>query len=303
MRSTAELLDVSARIQSPLATLYTQYIERVLRHCDALNKQVSIPGVLPCSVDIIVLYCTICHPVLQVGALIIEPLFIGAGGFKLVDPLFQHLLVARCRARGIPVVYDEVAVGMGRLGPPSLQTTLRAAPDVAAYGKLLTGGYLPLAVTLATEETFACFKGLDSRQALLHGHSYTANPISCAAAVEAIRQANNLKGSVCFFTDADAERLSMLTGVSSTVALGSILSLDLAQSTHDVSITAAEVIRRLRAEGVYARPLGNTVYVMTSLITTAEDKASLVEKLASCIECARVVLHTRNSSPSETTIV
>ncbi|KAJ1424044.1 pyridoxal phosphate-dependent transferase [Ochromonadaceae sp. CCMP2298] len=86
---------------------------------------------------------------------------LGAGGLVFLDPLFQKVLVQECKSRGIPVVFDEVAVGMWRLGQVSTSRVLEETPDIAAYGKMLTGGYLPLSVTLASAETFGAFLGGD----------------------------------------------------------------------------------------------------------------------------------------------
>lgn len=74
-----------------------------------------------------------------IGALIMEPLLQGAGGMIMLDPLFQRVLAATCRARGVPVIYDEVFVGCWRLGVPSAGSLLGVEPDIACYGKLLTG--------------------------------------------------------------------------------------------------------------------------------------------------------------------
>ena len=104
---------------------------------------------------------------------------VGAGGLKFIDPLYQRVLIQECRKRGLPIVYDEVAVGMYRLGPATASTILLETPDIAVYGKLISGGYLPIAATLTTAETFQAFLGKKKWHALLHGHSYTANPMAC----------------------------------------------------------------------------------------------------------------------------
>ena len=212
-----------------------------------------------------------------------------------MDVLFQHVVVTICKQHSIPVVYDEVAVGMYRLGPSSTSAILQVTPDIAAYGKLLTGGYLPLAATLATEETFNSFYGSEKHRALLHGHSYTANPISCAAALEAVRQYRSLDtyssetdNIAPSFIDADAIRMSKLPGVLSSVCLGSILTVDLMddkQVSAEVmtKLPAVRVVEALRKKRVYARPLGNTIYVMTSQISTREATLLLLDALEECI--------------------
>ena len=152
--SMDEVFDLESRFSTDVSLLYSKYIEAILSGAKNSGK--------------------------HIGALVLEPIFIGAGGFKLVDVLFQHVLVKTCKEAGIPVVFDEVAVGMYRIGPDSTIRMLRLTPDIAVYGKLVTGGYLPISITLTTEETFKTFKSDEKAKALLHGHSYTANPIIAA---------------------------------------------------------------------------------------------------------------------------
>ena len=87
----------------------------------------------------------------HLGALLIEPVIHGSGGMVFIDPLFQRALVRVCKRRGIPVIYDEVFVGLYRLGPETTSTLLHEKPDIACYAKLLTGGITPIAATLTTE--------------------------------------------------------------------------------------------------------------------------------------------------------
>lgn len=142
----------------------------------------------------------------RLGALVMEPLVLGAGGMQFVDPLFQRVLVDAVRMHpswfdaatsagkttttpsgpewsGLPVIFDEVFAGMHRLGWATCATALGVNPDVAVYAKMLTGGVVPMAVTLANESIFRTFARSDKKvDALLHGHSYTAYPAGCAVA-------------------------------------------------------------------------------------------------------------------------
>ncbi|KAF9584062.1 hypothetical protein BGW38_007708 [Lunasporangiospora selenospora] len=137
----------------------------------------------------------------QFGALLIEPVLMGAGGMVWVDPVFQRCLVEEVRAfkgfgeeqalksasvdnrwEGLPVVFDEVFSGCYRLGRKSAADMLQVNPDIATYAKLLTGGLLPMATTLTTSSIFDTFMSNVKTDALLHGHSYTAHPIGCAVA-------------------------------------------------------------------------------------------------------------------------
>lgn len=122
---------------------------------------------------------------LYFGALVMEPLVIGAGGMHFVDPFFQKALIDFARdafEESLPVIFDEVFVGLYRLGVQSSTSVLGCTPDIACYAKILTGGLLPMSVTLATNEVFSSFLGDKKQDALLHGHSYTAQPVGCAVA-------------------------------------------------------------------------------------------------------------------------
>ncbi|KAL8376497.1 hypothetical protein RB595_007540 [Gaeumannomyces hyphopodioides] len=142
----------------------------------------------------------------KLGALVIEPVVIGAGGMLLVDPLFQHVLVNMVRRSahlfgdsstqpssaadwtGLPVIFDEVFTGLYRLGTFTSSGLIQAHADISVHAKLLTGGLVPLAATLASESIFAAFTSTDKTDALLHGHSYTAHPVGCQVALESLRQ-------------------------------------------------------------------------------------------------------------------
>ena len=94
---------------------------------------------------------------------------------KFIDPLYQRALLDISRENQIPIVYDEIFTGLHRLGSnvSSCKNILGVDPDIACYSKLLTGGLVPLGITLASGDVFDCFLGDDKASALLHGHSYT----------------------------------------------------------------------------------------------------------------------------------
>jgi dethiobiotin synthetase/adenosylmethionine--8-amino-7-oxononanoate aminotransferase len=133
----------------------------------------------------------------QFGALVMEPLVLGAGGMRFIDPVFQYTFVEVTRSlshvilppanglnsvQNLPVIFDEVFTGLGRLGWSSPSSILGIKPDAAVYAKLLTGGLIPMAITLASKRIFSAFLGDEKSAALLHGHSYTAYPVGCAVA-------------------------------------------------------------------------------------------------------------------------
>lgn len=211
----------------------------------------------------------------DIGALLIEPVMQGAGGMRLIDPAFQRALVDECRSRGIPVVYDEVFTGLYRLGAESGATILGRNPDIAAYAKLLTGGSVPLAVTLARSEVFEAFQGDSKRDALLHGHSYTGHVAGCAAALESLRQyrcserfiteENKFKES---WNEMQAREISCLEDVDNVTIIGTVLAIELKADEFGYASTgAADMVRKLKDAGLLARPLGNVIYVTCSPVT------------------------------------
>ena len=156
------LYDVKNRLSSPLADNYRRHVRNTLQ---ALRRKGER----------------------KLAALVLEPIVMGAGGMIFVDPLFQRVLVDAVRDESLfdnplPVIFDEVFVGLYRLGIKSFGPLLGVHPDIAVYAKVLTGGVLPLSATLATERVFQAFNSQSKVDALLHGHSYTAHAVGCQVA-------------------------------------------------------------------------------------------------------------------------
>ena len=232
-----------------------------------------------------------------VGALLIEPLLQGAGGMVLIDPLWQRELVKCCKEAGIPVIFDEVFTGLWRLGAPSGAALLGVDPDVACFAKLLTGGVLPLSATVASEAIFRAFDGETKVEALLHGHSYSGHPLGCAVSAAALDMYRDPAVNPNYVAADDrlrelwdAEAVAALSEdprVARAVALGTVCAVELeAGGAGGYSSGAArEVTDRLRAEaGVYARPLGNVVYLMCTPFTEPAACRALLEKLRAALD-------------------
>lgn len=182
------------------------------------------------------------------GALILEPLIMGAGGMIFVDPLFQRMLVKTTRSNpslinpkagtardeasdwsGIPVIADEVFTGLYRLGRSSSSSFWNAsasagidldiAPDISAHAKLLTGGLLPLALTTASNSIFETFISDSKTDALLHGHSYTAHAIGCSVANKSLETLRDLASTTLRSTSQDNKQTNTTTRSSRPVGV------------------------------------------------------------------------------------
>uniref|UniRef100_A0A7S0VEJ0 Uncharacterized protein n=1 Tax=Hemiselmis tepida TaxID=464990 RepID=A0A7S0VEJ0_9CRYP len=212
----------------------------------------------------------------------------------LVDPLYQHVLARECRDQGVPVVLDEVFSGIWRLGRIAAAKIPQITPDVACFAKLLTGGTVPLAVTLATEGVYDAFLGDTKAEALLHGHSYTAHAIGCQAGVAALDAYKDTRLNANFrgeqeplaeqWDPAQMAHISRLPRVKRCVHLGTVAVVEVkSEGTGYEAKGALEIVRKLRPEGVAARPLGNVVYLMATPTTTPETCKVLLDKLTALL--------------------
>ncbi|GKT92474.1 adenosylmethionine-8-amino-7-oxononanoate aminotransferase [Colletotrichum tofieldiae] len=179
----SEVFDVAGREAAQQAQLYETYITKILARLRGQGR--------------------------KFGALVMEPVVLGAGGMIMADPLFQTSLVKVVRQHpelfgtashaplvetdangwtGLPVVFDEVFTGLTRLGRISAASFLGVHPDVIVNAKLLTGGLVPLCTTSASDSIFRAFESDEKSDALLHGHSYTAHPVGCQVALESLQE-------------------------------------------------------------------------------------------------------------------
>lgn len=238
-----------------------------------------------------------------IGSVIIEPILLGAGGMKFIDPLWQRALMDVSCTRSVPVIFDEVASGMYRLGVSSCREILGANPDIAAYAKLLTGGLVPMSVTLATEDVFRTFLGDSKAEALLHGHSYTAHTVGCVSSIHALDtyaellenhhdSSNKVETTSqvipkfvvdAYFDQQEVAALSNLPFVQQSMSLGTVLAITLEPdekgSGYAANGKSVPVVQNLLKNGVYARPLGNVVYIMVSPLTKKEECSRLCNLL------------------------
>ena len=118
--------------------------------------------------------------------MILEPLVQGVSGMRMCRPEFVKKVVERVRAADVLVIFDEVMTGFGRTGTYFALEQAQVAPDFLCLSKGLTGGFLPLALTVTTEEVYEAFLSDHFTMAFAHGHSYTANPLGCAAAIASL---------------------------------------------------------------------------------------------------------------------
>ena len=205
------------------------------------------------------------------AAFIYEPLVQGAGGMKMYAPAAMNELLSFVKAQGILCIADEVMTGFYRTGQLFASAYMEQTPDIICLSKGLTGGTMALGVTAVTQPVIDAFTSDDAMKTFFHGHSFTANPLACTAGLASLDllQAPGCAqqvAAICAQNAAFAQRLRSLPGgrpVKDIRQLGTILAFEIAQGKDEyLNHIAATVTQQALQNGVYLRPLGNTVYVM-----------------------------------------
>lgn len=216
-----------------------------------------------------------------VAALIVEPLILGAGGMRIYQPWVLREMKRICEAHGVLLIADEVMTGWGRTGTLFACEQAGVTPDIACYSKGLTGGSLPLAVTLCRADIYDAHYSQDRARTFFHSSSYTANPIACAAACAnlAIWQREPVRDRIAALAGWHAHGLDRFRDdrrFANIRQLGTIAALDLV--TGDAGYLAAlgpRLYERFLARDLLVRPLGNTIYLMPPYCATEDDIAQV----------------------------
>jgi adenosylmethionine---8-amino-7-oxononanoate aminotransferase len=228
----------------------------------------------------------------ETAAVIVEPLVQGAAGIRIQPPGFLRRVRELCDEAGVLLICDEVATGFGRTGTMFACEQERVSPDLLALGKGLTGGYLPLAATLATERVYGGFLGArEELRTFFHGHTFTGNPLACAAAIASLelfeREATllRLQPKVRLFGEL-LEAVATMPEVAEVRGRGLMAGIDLGE--HDPSLGIGHrVTVEARRRGAIVRPLGDVIVLMPPLAISKTDLRRLIEIVAASI---RVVL-------------
>jgi adenosylmethionine---8-amino-7-oxononanoate aminotransferase len=219
----------------------------------------------------------------RVCAVVIEPLVQAAGGMLTHDPTFVRGVRTLCDDFGALLVVDEVATGIGRTGRMWAVDHVGVTPDLLTCGKGLTGGYLPLSAVLARESVYEAFLGAPSQaRTFFHGHSYTANPLCCAAALANLALMAE-RGTVAHAAQV-GERMGTLLkdtaaydGVREVRRVGTMTGIEVEPVTERTGFAVCQAARR---RGVWVRPLGDVVVLMPPLAIADDD----LETLCSVVE-------------------
>jgi adenosylmethionine-8-amino-7-oxononanoate aminotransferase len=224
-----------------------------------------------------------------VAAVIIEPLVQGAAGMLMQPDGYVRAVREMCDSAGVLMICDEVATGFGRTGRMFACDHEQVTPDLMCVGKGITGGYLPLAATLTTERVYEAFLGgFDEFRTFFHGHTYTGNPLACAAGVATLetfereRTLEALGPKIELLSRLLEQRVAVLPGVAEVRQRGFMVGIELteqpvaARMGHRVTLAA-------RRRGAIIRPLGDVVVLMPALSMSEADLRRLVAITAASI--------------------
>ena len=218
----------------------------------------------------------------EVYAFLFEPLVLGAGGMLMYSPEILDKLIALCHKYDVLCIADEVMTGFGRTGTIFASNQLQEQPDIMAMSKGLTGGTLPLSLTTCTAEVFEAFWSDDKMKAFFHGHSYTANPVGCAAALASL---DLLESEAC---QSDIQRIVQQHAAFSEKISGHPALLRVTQTGTILAIEfttpeATSYFNQLRdklyyfflEKNILLRPLGNVIYILPPYCMTNEQLAEV----------------------------
>lgn len=227
----------------------------------------------------------------DLACFIYEPLVQGSAGMLMYEASALNELMGHCREEGILMIQDEVFTGFGRTGKNFAADHLEEIPDIMCFSKGLTGGTMPLGVTTCTMDIYDAFLSEDKMKTLFHGHSFTANPLACTAALASIEllglqeTQDNIK-RICSNHHGFALKIGNHPRVKAVRQTGTILAIE--WQTESGTSYFSE-LRNLLYDyfldrGILMRPLGNVIYILAPYCISDDDLAYVYNQIEEALE-------------------
>ena len=214
----------------------------------------------------------------NVAGMILEPLVQGAGGMQMYSPDVLAKICTQLHAENIPLIADEVFTGFYRTGKRFAFEHAGISPDIVCLSKALTGGFLPMGLTVASDKIYTAFLSDDRLKTLFHGHSYTANPLACAAANASmdLLESTDYQAQItqiCAWQQAAATRFSQYPKVKNVRCCGTILAMDVCRQGEGgyLAPIGQVLFRKFLQKGVLLRLLGDVLYVLPPYVITQAE--------------------------------
>jgi adenosylmethionine-8-amino-7-oxononanoate aminotransferase len=225
----------------------------------------------------------------NVAGFIYEPLVQGAAAMKMHSAEGLGQILALLKEHNVLTIADEVMTGFGKTGKYFASDYIQTKPDIICLSKALTAGLVPMGLTTCTENVYNAFYSDDIAKGLFHGHTYTANPLACAAALAALELLKtdeiqgNIQNIIQWHNKFDDE-IKSHPKVASTRQLGVIYALDLNVKMERYGNLRDKLFKHFMDNGVFLRPLGNTIYILAPFITTKSQMNRIYGTIKSAIE-------------------
>ncbi|WP_242527896.1 adenosylmethionine--8-amino-7-oxononanoate transaminase [Allomuricauda sp. CAU 1633] len=225
----------------------------------------------------------------NIAGFIYEPLVQGAAAMKMHDVDGLDKILGLLKEHGILLIADEVMTGFGKTGKYFASDYLDTQPDIMCLSKALTAGLVPMGLTTCTQEVYMAFYSDDVAKGLFHGHTYTANPLACAAALAALELLQTeeiqtgIQNTIQWHQKFD-EEIKHHPKVASTRQLGVIYALDLNIKMERYGNLRNQLFKHFMDQGVFLRPLGETIYILAPFITTKEQMERIYGAIKSALE-------------------
>lgn len=225
----------------------------------------------------------------KIAGFIYEPLVQGAAAMKMHDAEGLNEILKICNQHEILTVADEVMTGFGKTGKNFASEYMETQPDIICMSKALTAGLLPMAITSCTQKIFDAFYSKDISKGLFHGHTYTANPLACTAALAGIELLTSkdiqrdIQRVISSHNDFK-EKIKAHPKVKNLRQLGIILAFELDVEMERYGNLRNRLFSHFMESGVFLRPLGNTIYISAPYITSNEELQKIYASIESALE-------------------
>ena len=240
-------------------------IEDIIRDLDALLKRKNVAG------------------------FIYEPLVQGAAAMQVYKAEHLDLILAKCKEYKVLTIADEVMTGFGKTGKNFASDHVGTKPDICCLSKALTAGLMPMAATSCTEEIYRAFYSDEIAKGLFHGHTYTANPLACSAAMAGLDLllSPEIQDKIIWISDRNKDfdkHIRTNDKVAGTRQLGIIHALDLKIEMDRYGTQRDSLFNHFMSNGVFLRPLGNTIYIHPPYTISKEDLHTVYSTIETAIE-------------------
>ncbi len=225
----------------------------------------------------------------NISAFFLESIVQGASGMRMIRPEFVNKICRLFQSYNIPVIFDEVMTGFGRTGTMFSYEQTEIIPDIICLSKALTGGALPMALTITTEKIYSAFFSKDSNKTFIHGHSYTANPLCCASAIASLEifETNDVLGKIKKINEIHKDELNKLKEydfLEKFRTCGLISAFEIKNNDGYGSDFSNRLKEKFFDAGLLLRPLGNVVYLLPPYCISEEDLRGSYRKIAKIIK-------------------